>query len=215
MFKNILAAAAFGAFAMGAQAATNLLTNGDFESAAANVPGGWSYCYDVAVPSGNPTCGAMTAVVAGWTGVVYIQSGSSAWQTPNSQANSAGLGSMIAGVQGASSLTSDYVFTAGQTYLLIWEDAGRAYGGSQQYTVSAGGVTDTQTFTTSPNGWTQHSFEFVADDSSALVFQGQIAADNTSFFDNVSVTAVPEPTSLLMMAFGTLGLLAWRRRAQV
>jgi len=31
----------------------------------------------------------------------------------------------------------------------------------------------------------------------------------------VSVTAVPEPTALLMMGVGTLGLLAWRRRAQV
>jgi len=167
------------------------------------------------VPAGNPTCGATAGVVSGWDGVVYVQTHSGAWQDPGSQANSAGLGGMIAGVQGASSLTSDFLFTVGQTYLVSWEDAGRAYGGSQQYIVTAGGVTDATTFTTNATGWTQHSFEFTATSNSALVFQGQIAADRTSFFDNVTATAVPEPTSLLMMAIGTLGLLAWRRRAQV
>jgi hypothetical protein len=56
------------------------------------------------------------------------------------------------------------------------------------------------------------------EETGLLSFKGLTSyqyTDATSFIDNVSVSAVPEPTSLMLMAMGTLGLLAWRRRAQV
>ncbi len=214
MINKLFVAAAIGAAALGAQASSNLLPAGDFEAAAGFLPPGASYCYDVAVPAGNPTCGATTGVVTGWKGEVYLQASSGPWGDPGSQPNAVGLGGMVAGIQGQGTLASDFVFTPGQTYDITWVDAGRNYGGSQSYTVTGGGVTDVTTFTTSATGWTAHSFEFTAASGTGLVFQGLSAEDRTSFIDNVVVVAVPEPAAMLMMAAGALGLLAWRRRPQ-
>jgi hypothetical protein len=82
--------------------------------------------------------------------------------------------------------------------------------------------TDTfQSFTTNAaNGWETESIQFTlgTETTGDLIFKGLTSYQNTdatSFIDNVSVSAVPEPTSLLLMAVGTLGLLAWRRRVQV
>jgi hypothetical protein len=219
MIKNILAAAAFGVAAMGAHASANLLTDGNFESTGESFSSSSSYCYGSAV--GARTCGSAPAyAVNGWSGtgdVVYLSSDSNAWQYPDSQSHAGiDLGDVVAGVQNVSTLTSDFVFTKGQEYLLTWVSTNRGYGDDQSYSVQAGGVVDPKTITTSANGWNTYSFEFVAANTGPLTFTGlSTSGDHTSFIDNVQLSAVPEPTSLLMMAFGTLGLLAWRRRAQV
>jgi hypothetical protein len=46
-----------------------------------------------------------------------------------------------------------------------------------------------------------------------LAFTGMGSADNTSFIDNVTINQVPEPTTIMLMATGILGLMAyaWRR----
>ena len=218
MFNKILAAAAFGAVAMGAHASTNLLTDGNFESAKSLMDGS-SYCYTANVAPA-PECGGSpsTTSVSGWQGGdVYLLSNSGPWGDPSAQSQTGvTLGDVVAGIQGASTLTADISFKVGEEYLVTWSSAGRSNnGGSQEYTVTAGGVLDKTTITTSPNGWESYSFDYVATSSDPLVFQGLFSDDRTSFINEVSVTAVPEPTSLLMMAIGTLGLLAWRRRAQV
>jgi hypothetical protein len=214
MIKKILAAAAFGVVAMGAQASTNLLTDGDFESTGQSFAAS-SYCYAGNVPA--PQCNAPSYAINGWSGnnAVYLQSNSGPWGDPSSQAHAGiDLGGVVAGIQSGGSLVSAFTFTAGDAYTLSWSDAGRNnWGGDQTYTVSAGD-TSIGSFTTLGNGWSTHSFTFVATGADALVFQGLATNDSTSFIDNVSVTAVPEPAALLMMAVGTLGLLAWRRRAR-
>ena len=219
MIKKILAAAAFGAVAMGAQASTNLLTDGDFESTGATFNGS-SYCYSGNVPA--PQCSTPTPAhpgysVSGWTGLdpVFLTSNSGPWGSPSDQSHTGiDLGGYVAGVQSTASLISDFTFVAGDEYTLTWSDAGRTnYGSTQTYSVTAGGDV-LGSFTTDNGQWTSHSFTFTAASDAALIFQGTVNADATSFIDNVSVTAVPEPTALLMMGVGTLGLLAWRRRAQ-
>jgi hypothetical protein len=214
MIKKILAAAAFGTVALGAQASTNLLTDGNFESTGLSFASS-SYCYAGNVAA--PQCNAPSYAVNGWTGTtpVFLQSGSGPWGTPSDQAHTGiDLGGVVAAVQGTSALSSTFSFIAGDVYTLSWADAGRTnYGYTQTYSVTAGDqlIGD---FTTNAGHWNTHSFTFTATGADALVFQGLVASDSTSFIDNVSVTAVPEPTALLMMAVGTLGLLAWRRRAQ-
>ena len=214
MIKNILVAAAIGAAAMGAQAAsTNLLTDGDFESTGVSFASS-SYCYVPDTHGGGPQCGTVSS---GWDAPIYLQSNSGPWGTPSDQSHAGiDLGQVVAAIQGASSVTSDFTFTKGSEYLVTWVSTGRGNnGGVQPYTVTAGGVTDTQTISAGPNGWQAYSFDFVAQSNGPLVFQGTVNLDNTAFIDNVSISAVPESSSLMLMAFGTLGLLAWRRRAQV
>jgi hypothetical protein len=67
-------------------------------------------------------------------------------------------------------------------------------------------------------GWNQESLTFTdtGETTGALTFtglDGWASGDSTTFIDNLSLSAVPEPTSTLMLALGVLGLVAWRRRA--
>ena len=110
----------------------------------------------------------------------------------------------------------DILMAAG-TYQLTWSDANR--GADQTYSVSFDGVTYQSYTTVGGAGWGTQSLVFTTGGGTGLLsFAGDTSfqeRDATSFIDNVSLTAaVPEPASLLMMAVGTLGLLAWRRRAQ-
>ena len=217
MIKKILAAAAFGAVAMGAQASTNVVTDGNFESTGAAF-GGSSYCY--AGDVGGPQCGSVQAgwAINGWKGLdpAFLQSDSGPWGTPNGLANGGtALGGFVAAVQSSASLVSTSTFVAGQEYLLTWSAAGRTNnGGVQKYDVSVGSFNGT--FTTNPsNGWTTYSEYFKAGADSTLIFQGLTNTDQTAFIDNISVTAVPEPASLLMMASARWALLAYRRRSQI
>lgn len=196
MLKNILIAAAFGAAAVGAHA--NDLSNGSFES---NSLGGAEYCYG---------CSATD-----WNVALLITSGSGAWGNPSATAGGFDLGSTIAGIQGGQVMSSNFSFVAGQTYTLTWDDAGRRDYAAQTYTVSAGGVTFADFGTAAGQAWSAHSETFTATSNGVLTFAGHDVVDGTSFIDNVSVTAVPEPTSLMLMLVGSLGLVAWRRRAQV
>ena len=223
MIKNILVAAAIGAAALGAQAAG--IANGSFESATY----GGQYCY------GN-ACGIADWTVSagvnpgGWVGPVLISSTSGAWGNPSAHdAAGVSLGNYVLGLQNTSTdiahgvssgISSDFSVIAGQTYELKWDDAGRSGYATHSYDITAGGV-DVGTFTTlSGQAWGAHEILFTALTTADLSFVGlagtpKTGYDGTSFIDNVSISAVPEPSSLMMMAIASLGLVAWRRRTQV
>jgi len=215
MIKNILVAAAFGAAAVAAQASpVNLVSNGSFDGTTSD------YIYNgtpasVAIYYGSVPTQAGT--VAGWDGsFVSITSSSGPWFTPSSLPgfNAAAQGGYIAGVQADATLDQALTLAAG-TYTLTWLTANR--GADQTYSVLFNGEQIDQLTTTTSAGWTTESVTFTTGGGTGLSFVGDTSfgqRDATSLIDNVSVTAVPEPTSLLMMAFATLGLLAWRRRTQ-
>ena len=216
MIKNILAAAAFGGATIAAQAApVNLVSNAGFDGSTT------SYIYNSTPPSVatfySGTVPTQAGTVAGWDGsFVSITSDSSPWNTPSSLAgfNAATQGGYVAGIQADASLTQSLTLAGGE-YKLTWLTANR--GSDQTYSVLFNGTAlDTVTTTTSA-GWTSQSVEFYTAGGSTLSFVGGTSfgeRDATSLIDNVSVSAVPEPASLLMMAVATLGLLAWRRRTQ-
>jgi PEP-CTERM motif len=60
--------------------------------------------------------------------------------------------------------------------------------------------------------WLEESFAFTADSTTTrLSFVDTSGSDdNASFLDNVSVSEVPEPMTLLSL--GLIALLVWRRR---
>ena len=215
MIKNILVAAAFGVAAVAAQAtSTNLVSNDGFDGTTAD------YVYNAPPASvttyygGVPT---LAGTVADWSGsFVSIASNSGPWNTPSglSGFDAATQGGYIAGVQADGTLTQGLTLAAGE-YTLTWTTANR--GADQTYSVLFNGTQIDQLTTTTSAGWTTESVTFSTLGGSGLSFVGDTSfhdRDATSFIDNVSVTAVPEPTSMLMMAVATLGLLAWRRRTQ-
>jgi len=216
MFKKILVATAFGAATLAAQAAsTNLVTNGGFDGSTSG------YVYNGVSPSiaaALPGFGSTAGTVAGWDGsFVSIVSNSGPWNTPSSLAgfDAATQGGYIVGVQADSTLSQGLNLAAGE-YTLSWTTANR--GADQTYSVLFGGATVDTVTTVGGAGWTTESVTFTTAGGTGLSFVGDTSfadRDATSFIDNVSITAVPEPTSILMMVVGTLGLLAWRRRAQV
>ena len=199
MIKNILVAGAFGVAALGAQA--NEIANGDFESSSSATG---SYCY------------GSNCTVADWSAPLLIAATSGPWGNPSAAAGSIDLGNWVAGIQNNGVLSSDFDFVAGHTYTVTWDDAGRVDYWNHSYDVSAGGKSFAEYTTLAGQAWSEHSVTFTASSDAALTFAGVNTVDGTSFIDNVTVTttAVPEPTSLLMMAAATLGLLAWRRRTQ-
>jgi len=217
MIKNILVAAAFGVAAVAAQASSvNLVSNGSFDGTTSDyvyngTPASVTTFYSGTVP-------VQVGTVAGWDGsFVSITSNSGPWYTPSSLAgfNAAAQGGYIAGVQADATLDQALSLAAG-TYTLTWLTANR--GADQTYSVLFNGEQIDQLTTTTSAGWTMESVTFTTGGGVGLSFVGDTSfgeRDATSLIDNVSVTAaVPEPTSLLMMAFATLGLLAWRRRTQ-
>ena len=214
MIKNILAAAAFGAVALGAHAApANLVLNGDLDGSTG------SYVYNAAPASVTTYYGGVPTqadTVADWTGsFVSIASDSSPWGNPSSLAGfDASFGGYVAGVQADGTLTQALALAAG-TYTLTWSDANR--GADQTYSVLFDGAAIGTYSTVQGAGWGTESVTFTTTGGAGLSFVGDTSyqyTDATSFIDNVSVTAVPEPTALLMMTVATLGLLAWRRRTQ-
>jgi len=215
MIKKILVAAAVAAATIGAQASTNLVSNGSLNGSTSD------YIYNGAPPSVTKYYGSVpeaAGTVTDWTGsFVSITSSSGPWGTPNSLSgfDQATFGNYIAGVQADGVLSQSLDLAAG-TYLLTWSDANR--GANQTYSVSFDGVAY-KSYTTVGGDWNTESLKFTTTGGTGeLSFSGDTSfhdRDATSFIDNVSLTAaVPEPASLLMMAVGTLGLLAWRRRAR-
>ena len=166
---------------------------------------------------GVPT---LVGTVADWTGsFVSIASSSSPWGNPSGLAgfNAATFGGYVAGVQ-ADGVLSQSLDLAPGTYTLTWSDANR--GANQTYSVAFAGTTyDTYT-TVGGAGWTTESLTFTTTGGLGdLSFVGDTSfgeRDATSFIDNVTLTAaVPEPASLLMLMVGVMGLVGWRRRAQI
>ena len=222
MIKNILAAAAIGVVALGAQAAP-LVSNGSFDGTYAD----GSYVYngvpDSVVANYSGTVPTLAGTVDGWDGsFVSIASNSGPWGNPSGLANfSASQGNWVAGVQADATLSQTLNLAAG-TYRLTWVDANR--GDNQSYAVSFDGGTvsylDSTSFgTTAGTGWKTEQLVFTTTGGTgALTFAGGTIwgqSDSTSFIDNVKLSAVPESSSLLMMVIGTLGLVAWRRRSQI
>ena len=197
------------ALATGIASAQNLLLNGNFNSPNSittpddwtlwSYGGGWANhqnntsgpldgvdgSYYMADGGGSGAGGGEYQTVAGTAGLTYqltVDSGAQAWWLP--------YGEMRIFFLDASStqLAESFQSTVDPA----------AYG--QNYDIA--------------HPWSSYSLTAVAPINTAFV-KVEFAEPNgtgTVWFDNAVLTTVPEPSSLAMMAAGSLGLLGWRRR---
>jgi hypothetical protein len=214
------------ACAQGAQAATNLLTNGGFDSIGAGaVPeswGGLTYYTDGTHP-GN-------VALPGWTveaGSVDLTATSSAWGPADRGAYSLDINGWEAGT-----ISQTFNTVAGQSYDVTFAYTRNAAGGPDLMSADVGvfdgaslikGVTVSTLNNPSVYGvehgliWHDDGFTFTASGStSTLRLAADIPGNAGVFFDTVSVTGVPEPMTwaLMIVGFGGVGaVLRSRRRA--
>jgi hypothetical protein len=212
--RTALCLSVMGASMVG-HAATNLVQNGSFELPGAPFPNaqdGGSYCYTHASLQPGWACGTVPA----WTGdFELIAASSGPWGTPSSLANASLIdGRVVGGLQNISSLNQDITLTGG-SYTLSWADANRTnYGGNQQYEVLLGSTSLGVFGTQMGQGWAAHSVTLNAGaGQQTLSFRGLTnTADQTSFIDNVQLTAVPEPGSMALVLAGLAVVAGVARR---
>ena len=186
------------------QARGDLITNGSFEAATVN-PG-----------SGFVTLGEASTSITGWlVGPGNIDYLGTSWQ-----ASEGGRSIDLNGV-GAGGIAQTFATQAGRLISVFFDMAGNPDGGpaGRAMTVSAGGVSQQNSFveagfTRSNMGWMTMKFQFIATTATTtLQFTSTTPGNYGPALDNVRATGavVPEPSSIIMLGSGALGLLGFVR----
>jgi choice-of-anchor C domain-containing protein len=181
--------------------------NGSFESAAVNPGAGW-----ITLDPGS-------TAITGWEvfggRIDYI---GTYWDAAD------GIRSLdLNGNAGPGGIRQSFDTTASASYRVTFAMAGNPDGGAstRNVLVQSGAFSQVFSFavpagTTRQNmNWADYSFDFLAvGDTTTLSF---LSGEPNQFYgpalDDVSVTAVPEPASLVLLGSGIAGVVARRRRA--
>lgn len=108
-----------------------------------------------------------------------------------------------------------------QYILKFWLGTSQFYnptnGAASLVSVAGNDTTVSSTVTTLPNSWEEKTITFTALSSSTLLAFTGISGKDYIGLDNISVTAVPEPTSIAMLFAGlaAVGTVVARRRNQI
>ena len=205
----------------------NLILNSGFESPALSGGPNFDPNQLTGIPSNYAYPGYTGAsTFVNWTyqggaGLVDTSQGSNAWYGGSAPAGFDG--NQFAFLQGGAGSVLSQTFTSasGGTAKVSWLEGARPFFGStngdQTYKVFLNNVEIGQFSTISGQTFQSESATGLLNaGQNILSFVGQTNADQTAFFDNVSVAAVPEPSTWAMMILGFMGVgfIAYRRKPQ-
>ena len=202
----------------------NLITNGDFENPALNSTSSFgSTAYQ---PPGitNYVYPGLTgaALLASWTynggaGLIDTSQGFNAWYQNTSPSGFSGV--QYAFVQSTGTLLQTFTSALGGLTTISWLEGSRpdlgSVNGNESYQVLLNGTQIyTNTTSSGQNFLSISAIGTLLSGANTLEFVGLSQNDSTVFLDNVSVAAVPEASTwvMIILGFAGLGFVTHRRR---
>jgi hypothetical protein len=203
MMKKMFAAMALAAMTMSAQA--GVVVSEGFESVASLATNGWTFIND------SSPAGVTTGWFQGTPGPFSAQAGTDASYASANYNNTVEGGTISSWL-----ITPTFNAINGVDISFYLRAAGDGYSDQIEYGFSGGALT---TITAVPDSdWTLYTVHLDANTLGATSFAfhyiGTYDSANAVGLDTLTVTDLPEPTSIALFAGGLLGLGALRRRAR-
>lgn len=183
----------------------NAIANGGFDTPAQSATG-WTY---------------LTGLYDGWTygGGAY---GNSGVATNGSDFNVVGATGQVGLLQQTGTISQDFILTQNKLSISFTAEARNWADGGNSISVLIDGVAlvfagATAILPGSNSAFTTYTSDFVSltagTHTLSFVGLGPAGQDHTTFIDNVTLTAVPEPVTLGLFGLGLVALGAVRRKA--